>query len=185
MTASALVRAGQFNQAARQGAYILIALALPRLGVPRELIGEWETLLFLATSSASAGRRVYSRAFWSRWERSQTGPVSYLPGGRYRSWRVSRPVFCCWLRCCTMPFFTVLQIEQAPVGWHLFFVLLLSRWPSYCFEQALLLQGHARMLIVYAVLNSLGLLAALLVPLYLGYPFLQAVQILGAFAVQR
>ncbi|WP_420458228.1 polysaccharide biosynthesis C-terminal domain-containing protein [Neolewinella sp.] len=182
MTASALVRAGQFNQAARQGAYILIALALPRLGVPRELIGEWETLLFLGyllgfgwTTGLLQGFLVKMGALPDQSAVQFARRAVQVMGG------ISAGLLLL-VALLHQPFFTLLQIEREPVGWYLFFVLLLSRWPSYCFEQALLLQGQARALVGYAVLNSLGLLAALLLPLYLGHSLLQAVQTLGAFA---
>ena len=182
MTASALVRAGQFNQAARQGAYILIALALPRLGVRRELIGEWETLLFLGyllgfgwTTGLLQGFLVRMGALPDQATDQFARRAVQVIGG------ISASVLLL-VALLHEPIFALLQIERAPVGWYLFFVLLLSRWPSYCFEQALLLRGHAGALVGYAALSSLGLLTALLLPLYLGYPFLQAIHILGAFA---
>ena len=182
MTASALVRAGQFNQAARQGAYILIALALPRLGVPRELIGEWETLLFLGyllgfgwTTGLLQGFLVKMGALPDHSTDQFARRAVQIMGG------ISASILLL-VALLHEPIFALLQIEQAPVGWYLFFVLLLSRWPSYCFEQALLLQGQARALVGYAVLDSLGLLTALLLPLYLDHTFLQAIQVLGAFA---
>ena len=182
MTASALVRAGQFNQASRQGAYIFIALALPRLGVSRELIGEWETLLFLGyllgfgwTSGLLQGFLVKlgllrgpSATRFARGAVQVTGAISAAVLLTFALFRD--------------PLFALLQIEGTPTGWYFFFLLLLSRWPSYCFEQALLLTGQARVLVGYAVLNAAGLLLALLLPLYLGASFLQALQILGAFA---
>ncbi len=47
LNAKNLIRAGQFAQAARQVAIIVVALALPRLGIGREVIGEWESLLYV------------------------------------------------------------------------------------------------------------------------------------------
>ncbi|CAH0998768.1 hypothetical protein LEM8419_00114 [Neolewinella maritima] len=182
MTASGLVRAGQFNQASRQGAYILIALALPRLGVSRELIGEWETLLFLGFLLGFGWTSGLLQGFLV-----QMGVLTEPHAGRFSrtAVQVMAGISALILGSVALlrdPFFALLQIETVPVGWYLFFLLLLSRWPSYCFEQALLLRGQARALIVYAVINAAGLLLSLLLPLYLGASMLQAMQVLGAFA---
>ena len=179
---SGLVRAGQFNHAARQAAYIVIALALPRLGVSRELIGEWETLLFIGYLLGFGWTSGLLQAFLVK-----MGELTGVGAARFarRAVLLMAGIAAAILLTVTLlheSFFWLLQLDSAPVGWYLFFLLLLSRWPSYCFEQALLLEGRAQLLLVYAVVNAAGLLTALLLPLYLDYSLLQALQILGGFA---
>lgn len=183
MTSSGgLVRAGQFNQAVRQGAYILIALALPRLGVPTDLIGEWETLLFLGYLLGFGWTSGLLQGFLVK-----MGALAQADGEVFarRAVLVTAGISAGVLLLATLlhqPLFELLQLRDAPTGWYLFFVLLLSRWPSYCFEQALLLTGRVRTLTLFTVANALGLCISLLLPLYLGHNFLQALYFLGAYA---
>ncbi len=182
MTASALVRAGQFNQAARQGAYIFIALALPRLGVPTELIGQWETLVFLGYLLAFGWVTGLLQGFLIRMGQL-TGVAGEVFARRATLATLGLSALLLAVAALCHPLlFRLLHLQQAPVGWSFFFVLLLSRWPSYCLEQALLLTGRAKWLLAYAVGNSVGLIGALLLPLYLGHGLLAAMQVLAAFA---
>ncbi|THH39384.1 lipopolysaccharide biosynthesis protein [Neolewinella litorea] len=182
MTSSTLVRAGQFNQAARQGAYILIALLLPRLGVPRSVIGQWETLLFLGFVLGFGWTTGLLQGFLVR--------MGVLANGRaalFARWAVgTTALFSAVLLVLAAvfhgPLFRLLQLDGAPLGWPLFFLLLFSRWPGYCFEQALLLSGRVGWLTFYSVANALGLLLSLLLPLYLGHEMLYAMRWLAGFA---
>ncbi|MBB4079668.1 O-antigen/teichoic acid export membrane protein [Lewinella aquimaris] len=182
MTSSGLVRAGQFNQAVRQGAYIIIALALPRLGIPTEQIGEWESLLFLGFVLGFGWTTGLLQGFLIK-----MGKFAGLQAeGFARAAVITTGLFSAGILAIAALFhaqlFVVLQLDDAPVGWYFFFVLLLSRWPSYCFEQALLLTGRAGLLTLYAVFNALGLVLSLLLPLYLGYDLLSAMKVLAGFA---
>ncbi|PPK87821.1 O-antigen/teichoic acid export membrane protein [Neolewinella xylanilytica] len=182
MTSSTLVRAGQFNQAARQGAYILIALALPRLGLSRADIGEWESLLFIGyvlgfswTSGLLQGFLVLMGEL----------PADRSGGFAHRAITVFALLSAAVLLTAAVlhpQLFRLLQLDGPPLGWYFFFVLLLSRWPSYCFEQTLLLTGRVRLLVGYAVVNALGLMLSLLLPLYLGYGMLEGMRTLALFA---
>ena len=185
MTASALVRAGQFNQAARQGAYILIALLLPRLGVPRAEIGAWETLLFIGyvlgfgwTNGLLQGFLVqigrYSGGAADRFARRA---VAFIIG--------MSALLLIGATLLHAPLFQLLQLAGAPPGWYFFFVLLLARWPSYAFEQALLLDERVKALTAYALLNAAGLVGSLAVPLYLGYELTEALRWLAGFAALK
>ena len=182
MTADRLVSAGQFNQAARQIAYITIALALPRLGVPAGLIGEWESLVFLGYLLGFGWTTGLLQAFLV-----QMGALSGYRADRFgrRATLVFLVLSAAVLSLAAIlhqPLFAVLQYADVPVGWYFFFILLLGRWPSYCFEQALLLTGKHRVLLVYAVVNALGLTLSLLLPLYYGYDLGGAMCFFGGYA---
>lgn len=182
MRASALVRAGQFNQAVRQAAYIFIALALPRLGVPTEQIGEWETLLFLGYLLGFGWTTGLLQGFLVK-----MGELTGALSERFarRAVLVTMALSAALLLLSALlhtPLFAVLQLSSPPIGWYFFFLLLLSRWPSYCFEQALLLTDRVLTLTLYTVINALALCTSLLLPLYLGYDLLHAMQFLGAYA---
>ena len=182
MTSSTLVRAGQFNQAVRQGAYILIALALPRLGLSRAEIGEWESLLFVGYVLGFSWTSGLLQGFLVRMGELAEGRTLVFAG---RALTVFSLVSAAVLLLATLlhpQLFGILQLAGAPLGWYYFFVLLLSRWPSYCFEHTLVLTGRLKLLIGYSILNALGLILSLLVPLYLGFGMLKAMQILAVFA---
>ncbi|MCP9236887.1 lipopolysaccharide biosynthesis protein [Lewinella sp. JB7] len=182
MTSSGLVRAGQFNQAARQGAYIFIALALPRLGVPTEQIGAWETLLFIGYVLGFGWTTGLLQGFLVKMGQADPARTASFA----RAAVLTTAVFSVGVLAMATVFhsavFKLLQLSGEPVGWYFFFLLLLSRWPSYCFEQALLLTGRVRLLTGYAVTNALGLVLSLLTPLYLGHNLVGALQFLAGFA---
>ncbi len=177
-----LIRAGQFAQAARQGAIILVALALPRLGVDRVLIGQWETLLYLG----------YVLGF---------GWLTGLLQGYLVTIRLTRPaaaalfsrlaiggvgVFSAILLAVAAvahePLFRLLRLGEAPPGWWYFFLFLLTQWPGLFFEQVLTIRGKAIALAAFGGGSALGLVAALLVPLYYGFSLSDALLVLAVFA---
>ena len=182
MTSSALVRAGQFNQAARQGANILIALALPRLGLSRAEIGEWESLLFIGYVLGFSWTTGLLQGFLVR--------MGELPEGRSGIFARRAVVVFALVSAVILlpaavfhrPLFALLQLNGPPTGWYFFFVFLLARWPSYCFEQSLLLIGRVRLLTVYTLLDFFGTVGALLVPLYFGQSLWEAMRILALYA---
>ncbi len=182
MTSSVLVRAGQFNQATRQGAYILIALLLPRLGLSRAAIGEWETLLFLGYVLGFGWTTGLLQGFLVRVGRLDDFHAFVFSRRAVLVTTLLSAGVLLAAAALHAPLFVLLQIDGAPPGWPLFFVLLLARWPSYCFEQALIVLGRVRLLTVYAVLNALGLLVSLLLPIYLGYGLGEALGFLAGFA---
>ena len=182
MTASTLVRAGQFNQAARQGAYIVIALSLPRLGLSQAAIGEWEALLFVGYVLGFSWTTGLLQGFLVR--------MGELAGDRALRF-ASRAVTVFAALSATLlllaavahrPLFDLLQLDGAPAGWYYFFVLLLSRWPSYCFEQALVLTDRVRLLTGYAIVNALGIMLSFLLPLYYGRGVTEALGFLAVYA---
>lgn len=177
-----LIRVGQFNSLARQGAYIFIALALPRLGLDATVIGEWEALLYLGYVLGFGWTTGLLQGFLVR--------MGVLPA-ELRLTFVRRAVALFAVVAVGLlsvaavlygPLFTFLQFDGPPTGWYFFFLLLLSRWPGYCLEQAWLLLERRRLLLVYSVANAFALLLSLLLPLYLGYDLLTALGCLGAYA---
>lgn len=182
MTSSALVRAGQFNQAARQGAYILIALLLPRLGVPRGTIGEWETLLFLGYVLGFGWTTGLLQGFLVRMGDLPDGRAGLFARRAVGTTALFSALVLVVAAILHGPLFDLLQLDGSPVGWPLFFLLLFSRWPGYCFEQALLLTGRVGWLTAYSVANALGLMLSLLLPLYLGQDMAEAMRWLAGFA---
>ena len=182
MTSSALVRAGQFNQAARQGAYILIALALPRLGLSRAEIGEWESLLFVGYVLGFSWTTGLLQGFLVRMGELPDGHSGIFARRAVLVFALVSALILLAAAILHRPLFYLLQLDGAPTGWYFFFVFLLARWPSYCFEQALLLTGRVRLLVVYTVLDFLGLLGSLLAPLYFGASLLEAMRFLALYA---
>jgi O-antigen/teichoic acid export membrane protein len=182
LRASGLIRAGQFNQAVRQGTFIVIALALPRLGVPREQIGQWETLLFVGYLLGFGWTSGLLQGFLVRMGRLNDAAGRKLAAGAVGVVFLFSAILLLLTAAGHDWVFAALRLRSAPLGWPFFFLLLLARWPSYCFEQALLLLGHVRSLLVYTCLNAAGLLGAVLLPLYLGYDLLTSMRVLGAYA---
>ena len=152
------------------------------MGVSRATIGEWETLLFLGfvlgfgwTTGLLQGFLVrigrlddFHSLIFSR--RAVQATLLFSAGVLLLTVLLHRPLF------------GLLQIDGAPPGWTFFLVLLLARWPAFCFEQALLVLGRVKLLTAYAVLNAVGLVASFLLPLYLGYDLAVALQYLAGFA---
>ncbi|WP_116106252.1 lipopolysaccharide biosynthesis protein [Lewinella sp. IMCC34191] len=182
MTSNTLVRAGQFTQAARQGAYIFIALALPRLGLSRAAIGEWESLIFIGYLLGFSWTSGLLQGFLVRMGELNEPYASLFAHRSIGVFTLLSALVLLLAAGFHTPFFRLLQLEDPPLGWYFFFVLLLSRWPAYCFEQTLLLTGRVSLLLGFAVVNALSLILSLLLPLYLGYDMLDAMRFLAVYA---
>ena len=182
MTASTLVRAGQFNQAARQGAYIVIALALPRLGLSRSAIGEWESLLFVGYVLGFSWTTGLLQGFLVRMGELAGGRALRFASRAVTVFAALSAALLLLAAAAHRPLFDLLQLDGAPAGWYYFFVLLFSRWPSYCFEQALVLTDRVWLLTGYAVGNALGLILSFLLPLYYGGSVTEALGFLAMYA---
>ena len=182
MTASSLVRAGQFSQATRQGAYIVIALALPRLGLSRAAIGEWESLLFVGYVLGFSWTTGLLQGFLVRMGELAGPRARQFSGRAVTTIAAVSAVLLLAASLLHGPLFDLLQLDGAPAGWYYFFVLLLSRWPSYCFEQALVLTDRVRLLTGYAIVNALGIVLSFLLPLYYGSGLTEALSFLALYA---
>ena len=177
-----MIRAGQFAQAARQGGIILIALALPRLGAGRELIGQWEALLYVGyvlgfgwlTGLLQAflvevrTTRPAAAAAFTRWAIVSVGVVSVGMLGVAALGHTG--------------LFSVLRLGDAPPGWFYFFLYLLTYWPGLFFEQVLNVRGRAWPLVIFSGVSALGQVLCLLLPLYYGAGLAHALFVLACFA---
>ena len=160
----------------------MVALVLPRLGVGREVIGEWESLLYVG----------YILGF---------GWLTGLLQGYLVSVRLSRPaeadafsrravlgvgLFSALLLAVAAglhePLFRLLRLGEAPFGWWYFFLFLLTQWPGLFFEQVLLIRGKPVALMVFSGLSALGFLLSLLLPIWHGAGLAHALFVLAAFA---
>lgn len=160
----------------------MIALALPRLGVGRELIGQWEGLLYVGyvlgfgwlTGLLQAFlvqvrlTRPSAAAAFSRWAVLGVGLVSValllLAAG------------------FSGPLFRALRLGDAPPGWWYFFLFLLTQWPGLFLEQVLTVRNQALSLILFGGGSALGQVLCLLVPLYYGFGLADALWVLAVFA---
>lgn len=180
-----LIRAGQFTAAARQGAIILIALALPRLGLGRQLIGQWEGLLYVGyvlgfgwlTGLLQAFlvevrlTRPGAAAAFSRWAIVGVGVVSIL--------------LLAVAAGLSGPLFDVLHLGDAPPGWPYFFFFLLTQWPGLFFEQVLTIRHQPGALVAFGGFSALGQVLCLLLPLFYGGSLAEALRVLAVFAAAK
>lgn len=179
---SSLIRAGQFAQAARQGAIILVALALPRLGVGRELIGQWETLLYVGYVLGFGWLTGLLQGYLVNIRLTQPAAAAYF--SRLAIWGVGlfSAILLGIAAVAHEPLFQLLRLGEAPPGWWYFFLFLLTQWPGLFFEQVLTIRGKALSLAAFGGGSALGFTLALLVPLYYGAGLAHALFILAAFA---
>lgn len=80
------------------------------------------------------------------------------------------------------PLFRFLHLTEVPPGWGYFFLFLLTQWPGLFFEQVLTIRGKALPLTIFGGLSALGMVLALLLPLYYGAGLAHALFVLAAFA---
>jgi O-antigen/teichoic acid export membrane protein len=179
---SNLIRAGQFAQGARQGAIILVALALPRLGVGREVIGEWESLLYVGYILGFGWLTGLLQGYLVRIRLTRPQEAALFS----RIAVVGIAVFSGLLLIIATglhePLFRLLRLGDAPPGWWYFFLFLLTQWPGLFFEQVLMVRGKALALAIFGGLSALGFTLALLIPLYYGAGLKDALFILAIFA---
>lgn len=177
-----LIRAGQFAQAARQGGIILIALALPRLGVGRELIGQWEGLLYVGYILGFGWLTGLLQAFLVQVR--LTHPASAAAFSRWAILAIGGISAALLLLAVagSNTLFSVLRLGAAPPGWWYFFLFLLTQWPGLFFEQVLTVRGKVWPLVLFGGGSALGMVLSLLVPLYFGAGLAHALFILAAFA---
>ncbi|MEL7160019.1 MAG: polysaccharide biosynthesis C-terminal domain-containing protein [Bacteroidota bacterium] len=168
MTVSPLVRAGQFAQAARQGAIILVALALPRLGVGREVIGEWEGLLYVGYLLGFGWLTGLLQAYLVRIRLTRPALTATFSRLAIVGIGVFSALLLSLAALLHEGLFSVLRLGEAPTGWWWFFAFLLTQWPGLFFEQVLLIREKAWELAAFGGLSALGFALAILLPLYHG-----------------
>ncbi|MFT7119882.1 MAG: O-antigen/teichoic acid export membrane protein [Neolewinella sp.] len=180
--ATTLIRAGQFAQAARQGGIILIALSLPRLGIGRDVIGVWENLLYLGYILGFGWMTGLLQAFLVRIRLTRPQAADRFSRIAILSVGVFSLLLLTIAAGLHEPLFRLLRLGDAPPGWGYFFLFLLTQWPGLFFEQILTIRGKAWPLAIFGGLSSLGLVLALLMPLFYGLTLPHALFILACFA---
>ena len=182
---SNLIRAGQFAQGARQGAIILVALALPRLGVSREVIGEWESLLYVGYILGFGWLTGLLQGYLVRIRLTRPKEAALFS----RIAIVGIAIFSGLLLTIAAglhePLFHLLRLGDAPPGWWYFFLFLLTQWPGLFFEQVLMVRGKALALAIFGGFSALGFTLALLIPLYYGAGLAHALFVLAIFAAAK
>lgn len=180
--ASRLIRAGQLAQAFRQASIIVVALALPRLGLDRTVIGEWELLLYSSYLLGFGWLTGLLQAYLVTVR--TTRPAAIVAFSRLAVGTVA--LFSAVLLLVAAgfheAFFRLLQLGDPPAGWWLFFVFLLTQWPGLFFEQVLVIRRRPRWLIGYGAVAALGFVAALLLPIYAGGTLETALRYLALYA---
>ena len=158
----------------------MVALALPRLGVGREVIGEWEGLIYLGAVLSFGWLTGLSQAYLTS-VRGAGGVVAYSRRVVTSVLLVSAGLLAVaagaheWL-------YRLLKLGTPPAGWWYFFVFLLIQWPSIFFEQALQVRGRAWSLAIFGALSGLGYATAVILPIYLGGELVDALRWLAALA---
>lgn len=179
-----LVRAGQIAQAARQAAAIVIALALPRLGVSTEIIGQWEVFVFLAFVLGFGWLTGTLQGFLVRVRAVEPGLVRFFHRLAVGSVGMVSAILLLLVAALHDPFFAFLQLEEPPAWWW-FFVFLLSLWPGFLFEQVLVVRTWAGPLVVFGLVSAAGYVLAVLLPIYLGGSLAEAIWWLGLFGALK
>lgn len=184
-TSRTLIRAGQFAQLARQGAVIVVVLALPRLGLGTDQIGEWELLLYLGyllgfgwlTGSLQAflvtprlADPAYAAAFsrWATVAAAGWGALLLLATYLFRE-----------------PLLAVLQAPDVPAGLGFYLLFLVTQWPGLFFEQVLVVRKRPGWLVGYAAAAGLGFVVAVLGPLLAGGGLVDALRGLAVFSLLK
>jgi hypothetical protein len=179
---SSLIRAGQFAQVARQAAIILVALALPRLGIGRELIGQWESLLYVGYLLGFGWLTGLLQAYLVSVRKSKPAEAAAFSRMAVAGIGLFSLLLLALAAGLHQPLFSLLRLGEAPPGWWFFFVFLLTQWPGLFFEQVLLIREKPWWLIVFSGLSGLGFAGAMLLPLWLGEDLTFALSCLALLA---
>jgi len=177
-----LIRAGQFAQAARQGAIIVVALALPRLGVEREVIGEWESLLYVGYILGFGWLTGLLQAYLVQIRLIRPQEATAFSRLAVVGIALFSAILLAIAAGLHRPLFSFLSMGEGPPGWWYFFLFLLTQWPGLFFEQVLTIRGKPLALVLFGGFSALGFMLAILVPVYYGAGFAHAMFVLAVFA---
>lgn len=159
-----------------------MALALPRLGVGRDVIGQWESLLYVGYILGFGWLTGLLQAYLVTIRTSR--PAAVAAFSRFAV--VGVALFSALLLAISAglhrPLFGLLRLGEAPPGWWYFFLFLLTQWPGLFFEQVLTIRGKPWLLAAFGGFSALGFMLALLVPIYYGVDFAHALLVLSIFA---
>jgi hypothetical protein len=182
LNAKNLIRAGQFAQAARQGAIIVVALALPRLGIGREVIGEWESLLYVGYILGFGWLTGLLQAYLVQVRTIRPAEAAAFSRIAIIGVGLFSAILLVVAAGLHRPLFSFLSMGDGPPGWWYFFLFLMTQWPGLFFEQVLTIRGKPLALVLFGGFSALGFILSLLVPLYYGASFSYAMFVLAAFA---
>ncbi len=160
----------------------MVALALPRLGVGREVIGEWESLLYVGYLLGFGWLTGLLQAYLVQVRTIRPQEAAAFSRIAISGVAVFSAVLLAVAAGLHRPLFSFLSMGDGPPGWWYFFLFLLTQWPGLFFEQVLIIRGKPLALVLFGGFSALGFVLALLAPLYYGAGFAHAMFVLAAFA---
>lgn len=160
----------------------MVALALPRLGVGREVIGQWESLLYVGYILGFGWLTGLLQAYLVTIRTSRPAEVAVYSRLAVLGVALFSVLLLAFAAGLHRPLFRLLRLGDAPPGWWYFFLFLLTQWPGLFFEQVLTIRGKPFLLAVFGGFSALGFVLALLVPIYYGAGFAHALFVLAVFA---
>jgi O-antigen/teichoic acid export membrane protein len=159
-----------------------VALALPRLGVNREIIGEWEGLLYVGYILGFGWLTGLLQGYLVRIRMTRPAEAAMFSRIAVIGVALFSGLLLAIATGLHAPLFRLLRLGDAPPGWWYFFLFLLTQWPGLFFEQVLTIRNKPLALVLFSGFSSLGFVLALLLPLYHGAGLAHALFILAVFA---
>ena len=160
----------------------MVALALPRLGVGREVIGEWESLLYVGYLLGFGWLTGLLQAYLVQVRLIRPREAAAFSRLAVVGVAVFSTILLAVAAGLHRPLFSFLSMGEGPPGWWYFFLFLLTQWPGLFFEQVLTIRGKPLALVLFGGFSALGFVLAILVPIYYGAGFAHAMFVLAAFA---
>jgi O-antigen/teichoic acid export membrane protein len=164
-------KANQIGQMIRQGNVILIAVLLARLDLGRDKIGNFEMLLYIGNIMSF---------FWLSAMLQQlliTGASKENGHGKKLIFNVF--ILFSLVSITLFLIFSLFSEQILPIivgkksleGYQYFLLFLLFNFPSFILEALYLLEDKAQKLLSFFIISGILNLTAVILPLYLGYPF--------------
>lgn len=160
----------------------MVALALPRLSVGREVIGQWESLLYVGYILGFGWLTGLLQAYLVTIRTSRPAEVARYSRMAVTGVALFSGVLLVVVAGLHRPLFHLLRLGRAPEGWGYFFLFLLTQWPGLFFEQVLTIRGKPWPLAAFGGVSALGFVLALLVPIYYGAGLAHALFVLATLA---
>ena len=160
----------------------MVALALPRLGIGREVIGEWESLLYVGYILGFGWLTGLLQAYLVRVRLIRPAEAAAFSRIAIIGVALFSAILLAVAAGLHRPLFSFLSMGDGPSGWWYFFLFLLTQWPGLFFEQVLTIRGKPLALVLFGGFSALGFVLSLLLPLYYGAGFSHAIFVLAVFA---
>jgi O-antigen/teichoic acid export membrane protein len=168
-----LAQCAQLGRIIRQGSFIVLAIALPQLGLGAVAIGQWEQLLFIGFLLGTAWLPAFTQGLLVRYpleaKTSREAPEALFAATVLVQFGVALLLaLLLWLaRGALIPLLT----GQASLPYLAYFlVYLVFEWTGQLLEGLYLARRQGSRLLAYAVFSYTGLLLCWLLPLATGYP---------------